>query len=134
MAFEVVVPQMGESVLEGTIVEWKVKEGEIVKVNQPLVEIMTDKVMGKSGAMICFEGTSWQSVELRGTNPWKRVRIAVVNTTGKTRKIAFCVRLGDHGATVTGKARFRNIVAYPVEVKSWRHFNDEFLSHIFYIE
>ena len=44
MAFEVVVPQMGESVLEGTIVEWKVVEGDKVKVNQPLVEIMTDKV------------------------------------------------------------------------------------------
>ena len=44
MAFEVIVPQMGESVLEGTIVEWKVSEGDKVKVNQPLVEIMTDKV------------------------------------------------------------------------------------------
>lgn len=44
MAFEVVVPQMGESVLEGTIVEWKVAAGDKVKVNQPLVEIMTDKV------------------------------------------------------------------------------------------
>ncbi len=44
MAFEVVVPQMGESVLEGTIVEWKVAEGDKIKVNQPLVEIMTDKV------------------------------------------------------------------------------------------
>lgn len=44
MSFEVVVPQMGESVLEGTIVEWKVREGDKVKVNQPLVEIMTDKI------------------------------------------------------------------------------------------
>ena len=44
MAFEVVVPQMGESVLEGTIVEWKIAVGDKVKVNQPLVEIMTDKV------------------------------------------------------------------------------------------
>ncbi len=44
MAFEVKVPQMGESVLEGTIVEWKVAEGDKVAVNQPLVEIMTDKV------------------------------------------------------------------------------------------
>ncbi|MEZ5358372.1 MAG: dihydrolipoamide acetyltransferase family protein [Candidatus Zixiibacteriota bacterium] len=44
MAFEVVVPQMGESVLEGTIAEWKVAVGDKVSVNQPLVEIMTDKV------------------------------------------------------------------------------------------
>jgi len=44
MALDVLVPQMGESVLEGTILEWKVKIGEQVKLNQPLVELMTDKV------------------------------------------------------------------------------------------
>jgi len=44
MAVEVIVPQMGESVLEGTILEWKVKVGDKVELNQPLVELMTDKV------------------------------------------------------------------------------------------
>ena len=44
MALDVLVPQMGESVLEGTILEWKVKVGDKVKLNQPLVELMTDKV------------------------------------------------------------------------------------------
>ncbi len=44
MPVDVLVPQMGESVLEGTVLEWKVKVGERVKVNQPLVELMTDKV------------------------------------------------------------------------------------------
>jgi 2-oxoglutarate dehydrogenase complex dihydrolipoamide succinyltransferase (E2) component len=44
MAFDVVVPQMGESVHEGTIVEWKVNKGDKVEVNQPLVEVMTDKI------------------------------------------------------------------------------------------
>ncbi|UCE23323.1 MAG: 2-oxo acid dehydrogenase subunit E2 [Candidatus Zixiibacteriota bacterium] len=44
MALDVLVPQMGESVLEGTILEWKVKVGDSVKLNQPLVELMTDKV------------------------------------------------------------------------------------------
>jgi pyruvate/2-oxoglutarate dehydrogenase complex dihydrolipoamide acyltransferase (E2) component len=44
MAHDVVVPQMGESVLEGTILEWKVKVGDKVELNQPLVELMTDKV------------------------------------------------------------------------------------------
>ena len=44
MAVEVVVPQMGESVLEGTILEWKVKVGDKIELNQPLVELMTDKV------------------------------------------------------------------------------------------
>ena len=44
MAVEVVVPQMGESVLEGTILEWKVKVGDKIELNQALVELMTDKV------------------------------------------------------------------------------------------
>lgn len=44
MTQDVVVPQMGESVLEGTVLEWKVKVGERVSLNQPLVELMTDKV------------------------------------------------------------------------------------------
>ncbi|MCM2272832.1 MAG: 2-oxo acid dehydrogenase subunit E2 [candidate division Zixibacteria bacterium] len=44
MAQDVVVPQMGESVLEGTILQWKVKIGDRVEINQPLVELMTDKV------------------------------------------------------------------------------------------
>ncbi|MDH3892127.1 MAG: 2-oxo acid dehydrogenase subunit E2 [candidate division Zixibacteria bacterium] len=44
MAADVLVPQMGESVLEGTILEWKVKVGDHVSLNQPLVELMTDKV------------------------------------------------------------------------------------------
>ena len=44
MATDIVVPQMGESVLEGTIVEWQVKVGEKVAKDQPLVELATDKV------------------------------------------------------------------------------------------
>jgi len=44
MVQDVLVPQMGESVLEGTVLEWKVKVGDTVELNQPLVELMTDKV------------------------------------------------------------------------------------------
>jgi 2-oxoglutarate dehydrogenase E2 component (dihydrolipoamide succinyltransferase) len=38
------MPQMGESVVEGTIAKWLVKEGDIVAEDQSLVEISTDKV------------------------------------------------------------------------------------------
>lgn len=37
------LPDIGEGVHEGEIVKWLVKEGDSVKVDQPLVEIMTDK-------------------------------------------------------------------------------------------
>ncbi len=44
MATEVVMPQMGESIAEGTITKWLVKVGEKVDRDQPLFEISTDKV------------------------------------------------------------------------------------------
>jgi pyruvate dehydrogenase E2 component (dihydrolipoamide acetyltransferase) len=43
MAFEFHLPDIGEGVVEGEIVAWKVKEGDVVKLDQPIVEIMTDK-------------------------------------------------------------------------------------------
>src|ERR1700751_504421 len=44
MSLEVTMPQMGESVVEGTITKWLVKEGDVVSEDQALVEISTDKV------------------------------------------------------------------------------------------
>jgi pyruvate dehydrogenase E2 component (dihydrolipoamide acetyltransferase) len=44
MATEVVMPQMGESIAEGTITRWLVKVGDKVDRDQPLFEISTDKV------------------------------------------------------------------------------------------
>ena len=44
MATEVVMPQMGESIAEGTITKWLVKVGDRVERDQPLFEISTDKV------------------------------------------------------------------------------------------
>ena len=44
MPTQVVMPQMGESVAEGTIVRWIKKVGEVVERDEPLFEISTDKV------------------------------------------------------------------------------------------
>lgn len=41
--FEFRLPDIGEGVVEGEIVKWLVKEGDAVKEDQPVVEIMTDK-------------------------------------------------------------------------------------------
>jgi len=43
MSFEFHLPDIGEGVVEGEIVSWKVQEGETVDLDQPLVEVMTDK-------------------------------------------------------------------------------------------
>ena len=44
MSVEVTLPELGESVVEGTIAKWLVKEGDRVERDQPLVEVTTDKV------------------------------------------------------------------------------------------
>jgi pyruvate dehydrogenase E2 component (dihydrolipoamide acetyltransferase) len=44
MATEVVMPQMGESITEGTITKWLKKPGDSVQRDEPLFEISTDKV------------------------------------------------------------------------------------------
>lgn len=44
MSVAVVLPELGESVTEGTIAKWLVKEGDRVEIDQPLVEVTTDKV------------------------------------------------------------------------------------------
>ena len=44
MAFSVRLPELGESVTEGTVTRWLKQEGDSVAVDEPLLEISTDKV------------------------------------------------------------------------------------------
>ncbi|MFC0539999.1 2-oxoglutarate dehydrogenase, E2 component, dihydrolipoamide succinyltransferase [Kutzneria chonburiensis] len=44
MAFSVQMPALGESVTEGTVTRWLKQEGERVEVDEPLLEVSTDKV------------------------------------------------------------------------------------------
>src|SRR6185312_9670095 len=44
MPVDVVMPQMGESIFEGTVTKWLRKPGESVRRDEPLFEISTDKV------------------------------------------------------------------------------------------
>jgi 2-oxoglutarate dehydrogenase E2 component (dihydrolipoamide succinyltransferase) len=64
MLIDVTMPQLGESVSEGTITKWLVREGEIVKKDQSLLEIATDKadselpapVTGRVAKLLAKEG------------------------------------------------------------------------------
>ena len=44
MIIEIVMPKMGESITEGTIIEWRKKPGEAIEKDEILLEIGTDKV------------------------------------------------------------------------------------------
>ena len=43
MSFEFKLPDIGEGVVEGEIVEWLIAEGDTVAEDQPIVAVMTDK-------------------------------------------------------------------------------------------
>ena len=44
MVTDVVMPKMGESIIEGTILEWRKEVGDSIEVDEILLEIGTDKV------------------------------------------------------------------------------------------
>ena len=69
MATNVVMPQMGESVVEGTIVRWIKKVGEAVEADEPIFEISTDKVDAEipapaAGVLIEIRVGEGQTVEV----------------------------------------------------------------------
>ena len=41
--YEFKLPDIGEGVTEGEVVAWHVKTGDVVKEDQPIVDVMTDK-------------------------------------------------------------------------------------------
>ncbi len=50
MPIEILMPELGESVHEGTVSRWLKQVGDFVKEDEPVVEIMTDKVNTELGA------------------------------------------------------------------------------------
>src|SRR3954470_2940367 len=70
MAIEVVMPQMGESIFEGTVTKWLKKPGDSVQRDEPLFEISTDKVDAEiqspaSGVLKEIKVTEGQTVPIR---------------------------------------------------------------------
>jgi len=61
---DVLMPQMGESVMEGTVIQWLIKPGDEVEEEDSIIEIATDKVdteipcpyEGKIVELLCNEG------------------------------------------------------------------------------
>jgi 2-oxoglutarate dehydrogenase E2 component (dihydrolipoamide succinyltransferase) len=69
MATDVVMPQMGESIFEGTITKWLKKPGETVTRDEPLFEISTDKVDAEipapvSGVLTIIKAEAGQTVQV----------------------------------------------------------------------
>lgn len=80
MTVKIVVPELGESVLEATVSHWLKKEGDFVNVGDVLVELETDKV----------------NLEVGAKNPGVLAKIEVPNGTD--------VKVGDVLGTIDEKA------------------------------
>ena len=61
MAVDVIMPQMGESIFEGTITKWLKKAGDKIERDEPLFEISTDKVDAEIPVALCRRAERNQS-------------------------------------------------------------------------
>ena len=67
--YEFKLPDIGEGVTEGEIVKWHVKPGDVVREDQPLVDVMTDKATvgitcPKAGTVTEVHGKEGQVVKV----------------------------------------------------------------------
>jgi 2-oxoglutarate dehydrogenase E2 component (dihydrolipoamide succinyltransferase) len=78
MRIDVVMPQMGESIAEGTITRWLKKVGDTVNADEPIFEISTDKVDAEipspaAGTLVEIKGQEGDTVEVNAV-------VAVIET------------------------------------------------------
>jgi 2-oxoglutarate dehydrogenase complex dihydrolipoamide succinyltransferase (E2) component len=105
MAISIVVPQLGESVAEGTVSKWLKAVGERVRKEEPLVEIQTDKINVEIPSPA--EGTLQSIVVPEGTTVLVGTEIGVLLGLGE-----------DVGAVARPAAASRASAALPAAVSA----------------
>ena len=110
---EIQMPQMGESVTEGTVLEWHKQEGEFVEEGETVVEVSTDKVDAEvpapaSGTITKILKGEDEAIEVGGV-------LAELDPTGASRPGT--ARRGGRRRASAGAARRRRPA--PAEAPSW---------------
>ncbi len=82
MATNVVMPQLGESVVEGTVGKWYKKVGDKIDLYEPIMEVVTDKVTTEIPASAA--GTMLQIIVPEGTTVKAGTVLAVIGAAGET--------------------------------------------------
>src|SRR5437762_13353986 len=83
---QIKMPQLGESVTEGTVEKWLKREGEFVKRDEPIVEVVTDKVNAEIPSP--FEGTLVKIDAVEGEVVRVGAAIAQIETTAAAAAVA----------------------------------------------
>ena len=81
MATNVVMPQLGESVVEGTVGKWFKKIGDKIDLYEPIMEVVTDKVTTEIPSPAA--GTLLQIVVPEGTTVKANTVVAVIGEPGE---------------------------------------------------
>ncbi len=81
--FEVLLPAMGEGIVDATITRWLVSEGEVVNIDQSLVEIATDKVDSEIPSTV--KGIISKIIFKEGEAPRVGQTIAIIETGDSTK-------------------------------------------------
>jgi pyruvate dehydrogenase E2 component (dihydrolipoamide acetyltransferase) len=114
MPTDVIMPQLGESVVEGTLSRWLKKVGERVEEFEPLAEVTTDKVDTEipspaSGVVLAIYVAEGQTVE-RGTRlavigqPDERVDAAPNSVSAQAHAAPAAERSATSAASATASA------------------------------
>src|SRR5438046_249825 len=82
MPVSIVVPQLGESVAEGTVSKWLKAVGDRVRKEEPLVEIQTDKINVEIPSPA--EGTLDQILVAEGTTVLVGTQIGTLSAAGES--------------------------------------------------
>ncbi len=118
MPKEVLLPELAESIVEGEILKWLVEEGDFVKKDQPIVEVMTDKVTVELPSP--FEGVLVKKLVSEGDVVPIHTPIALIAEPGEEAAAAPAAAAGEAPPTEeTGEERvlFKPDTTAP-EVKS----------------
>src|SRR5690554_2379141 len=79
--FNIVMPKLGESILEGTITKWFVKEGDTIEEDDMLFEVATDKVDSEIPSPV--DGTISKIFQQEGALVPVGEIVAIINTGGE---------------------------------------------------
>ena len=111
MAISIVVPQLGESVAEGTVARWLKAVGEKVRKEEPLVEIQTDKINVEIPSPA--EGTLSSISVAEGTTVLVGTEIGQIAAMGEATAAPVAAAAAKAAAAVTTQAPARAAAPVP---------------------
>ena len=125
---QIKMPQLGESVTEGTVDKWLKHEGDFVKRDEPIVEVVTDKVNAEipspfEGKLVKISATEGEvvrvgaviaQIEVAGAGSLSEVGIPISEKSGcagcRTASSSSCASAGAMQASVITRVKASRVV------------------------